>query len=212
MKSEIVINANGVQLSGNLTLPKDPLGIVVFAHGSGSSRLSPRNVFVAEQLNKSKLGTLLFDLLTEEEESDRANVFDIGLLTDRLEAAVELIEHQYPGVPIGLFGASTGAAAALLVAAQNLAVAGVVSRGGRVDLAQERLSDIRPPTLFIVGGNDDTVLEMNREAMNSMKCTVELSVVPHATHLFEEPGALEHVAALARHWFESCFIDASAAQ
>jgi len=191
-------------LPGLLTLPPEPAGLVVFAHGSGSSRLSPRNTFVAETLQQGGLATLLFDLLTDEEAGDRRNVFDIPLLADRLAAAVDWCREQpaTAGFEIGLFGASTGAAAALVAAARlGETVAAVVSRGGRPDLARAELSRVQVPTMLIVGGDDEQVLELNRRAFDELPCVKELRVVPGATHLFEEPGALESVAQLARDWF-----------
>ena len=196
--------AGSVQLAGDLTVPENASSIVVFAHGSGSSRLSPRNVQVADRLHQAGLGTLLFDLLTPDEERDRANVFDIGLLADRLSGAAEWVRGRVGDVPLGLFGASTGAAAAL-VAAGGLGrrVAAVVSRGGRPDLAGAALPVVSSPTLLIVGGADHQVLELNREALARMRCEKRLEVVPRATHLFEEPGALERVAELAAGWLST---------
>jgi putative phosphoribosyl transferase len=201
-KAEIEIRAGRVSLPGDLTLPDGASGLVIFAHGSGSSRKSPRNRLVAETLHEAGLGTLLFDLLTPEEELDRANVFDIELLAGRLVAATEWVDAEVPGPSLGYFGASTGAAAALWGAADlGTRVAGVVSRGGRPDLAGPRLGDVLAPTLLIVGENDRQVLELNREAQRALLCPNELAVVPRATHLFEEPGALEEVARLATGWF-----------
>jgi putative phosphoribosyl transferase len=201
---EVVITTGPVRLAGHLTAPGTGAGIVLFAHGSGSSRHSPRNRFVADVLTRAGLGTLLFDLLTTEEERDRANVFDIGLLAGRLGAATRWL-HEQPGLAgarIGYFGASTGAAAALWAAAEpGNEVAAVVSRGGRPDLALPRLAEVRAPTLLIVGGLDDVVLGMNREAQKHLRCESHLAVVPGAGHLFEEPGTLERAAGLARDWF-----------
>jgi dienelactone hydrolase len=177
---------------------------VVFAHGSGSSRLSPRNNFVAAALGDAGLATLLFDLLTEEEAADRRNVFDIGLLADRLILAAEWVLRQQAirGLPLGYFGASTGAAAALVAAARKPDLcAAVVSRGGRPDLAGAALPRVWAPTLLIVGGDDPEVCELNREAARQLFCKQELAIVPGATHLFEEPGALEAVVELAHSWF-----------
>jgi putative phosphoribosyl transferase len=178
--------------------------VVVFAHGSGSSRHSPRNRYVAQVLHRAGLGTLLFDLLTVEEETRRANVFDIELLAGRLGQAVGWVQRQ-PGVdqlPVGLFGASTGAAAALWAAtAPGVDVAAVVSRGGRPDLAGPRLAQVRAPTLLLVGSLDGAVLGMNRTAAARLTCTHRLTVVPGASHLFEEPGALDAAARLAAGWF-----------
>ncbi|GGG45365.1 hypothetical protein GCM10010964_35930 [Caldovatus sediminis] len=194
-----------VGLPGTLQLPARPEAVVVFAHGSGSSRLSPRNRQVAAALHHAGLATLLFDLLTEEEAADRRNVFDIGLLARRLEAAVECVaaHEATAGLPVGLFGASTGAAAALVAAAGRPASVGaVVSRGGRPDLAGEgHLARVAAPTLLIVGGEDREVLRLNEWARSWMSCPTELAIVPGATHLFEEPGALEQVARLAAGWF-----------
>ncbi|MGE5210648.1 MAG: dienelactone hydrolase family protein, partial [Acidobacteriota bacterium] len=188
----------------------DAVGVVVFAHGSGSSRHSPRNQYVADQLHGAGLGTLTFDLLTDAEARDRRNVFDIGLLATRLVRATDWVgRHQaVAGLPLALFGASTGAAAALVAASDpELAVAAVVSRGGRPDLAGDSLGHVTAPTLLIVGGDDTTVLALNREAQRSLRCPNRLTVVPGATHLFEEPGTLEQVAALAADWFvEHCRI------
>jgi pimeloyl-ACP methyl ester carboxylesterase len=201
---DVEVRAGAVRLGGRLTVPERPAGIVVFAHGSGSSRHSPRNRYVASALNRAGLGTLLFDLLTAEEELDRANVFDTELLAGRLAAATDWLRDQLhtPGVPVGYFGASTGAAAALWAAADPGArIAAVVSRGGRPDLAGPRLAAVVAPTLLIVGGRDPMVLGLNREAQARLRCESRLSVVPGATHLFEEPGALQRVAELARDWF-----------
>jgi putative phosphoribosyl transferase len=193
-----------VMLPGHLTVPEGASMIVLFAHGSGSSRHSPRNLFVAEMLNRAGLGTLLMDLLTRDEEVNRGNVFDIDLLADRLSGATEWLRHHPAGVRnlIGYFGASTGAAAALWTAAEpDAGIAAVVSRGGRPDLAGPRLAAVHAPTLFIVGGDDAAVLALNREAQARMQCETQLRVVLGATHLFEEPGALDRVAVLARDWF-----------
>ena len=203
---EVGVLAGRVRLAGHLTVPEEPLGIVVFAHGSGSSRHSPRNRYVAAALNRAKLATLLFDLLTVDEEVVRSNVFDVALLAERLTAATVWLRSQpyVPALPVGYFGASTGAGAALWAAAEPGAdVAAVVSRGGRPDLAAGRLHRVAAPTLLIVGGLDDVVLELNREAQAELRCESHLSVVPGATHLFEEPGALEAVAELAGEWFTS---------
>ena len=185
-------------------MPVDATGLVVFAHGSGSSRHSHRNRYVAEIVTKAGLGTLLFDLLTQGEEADRANVFDIGLLARRLIDATRWLRAQpgAAGLPVGYFGASTGAAAALWAAAEpGIAIAAVVSRGGRPDLAGSRLGYVRAPTLLIVGGRDDVVLGLNRDAQAGLRCENQLAVVPGATHLFEEPGTLAAAAGLARDWF-----------
>ncbi|MEV8567001.1 phosphoribosyltransferase [Streptomyces sp. NPDC051322] len=201
--TEVEVDAGGIPLGGDLTLPEGARAIVMFAHGSGSSRHSPRNRQVATALNEAGLGTLLFDLLTPDEETDRANVFDITALSRRLADATHWLRGR-ASLPIGYFGASTGAAAALRAAASaNTDVAAVVSRGGRPDLAGDALSDVRAPTLLIVGGADSTVLDLNRRAQAQLHCENGLEVVPGATHLFEEPGALEDVADLARSWFTS---------
>jgi putative phosphoribosyl transferase len=193
-----------LRLAGDLRMPEPADGLVIFAHGSGSSRLSPRNRQVAEALNQAGFATLLFDLLTTEEELDRAKVFDIELLADRLLAVTRWIqaEPELSGMPIGYFGASTGAAAALRAAAPlGAGIRAVVSRGGRPDLAAESLEVVTAPTLLIVGGADWQVLELNEQAASLMRCEREVAVVPGATHLFEEPGALERVAELASDWF-----------
>lgn len=192
-------------LPGTLSIPDYAGALVLFAHGSGSSRHSPRNVTVAEALNAQGIATLLFDLLTPEEEADRANVFDIDLLADRLSEAVRWAETEPRAarLPIGLFGASTGAAAALRTAARlGGLVSAVVSRGGRPDLAWEQLGQVAAPTLLIVGGADETVLELNAEAFGRLTCDKALKIVPDASHLFPEPGALEEVIALSTRWFE----------
>jgi putative phosphoribosyl transferase len=193
-----------VLLPGDLTIPENLRGVVAFAHGSGSSRLSPRNRLVAQALNGDGFATLLFDLLTPEEERDRANVFDIPLLGRRLEAATGWLRRQPETgkLPLAYFGASTGAAAALIAAADlGHQVSAVVSRGGRPDLAAPRLGEVTAPTLLIVGGLDTQVLELNRQAERQLRCTHNLEVVVGATHLFEEPGTLEAVARLASSWF-----------
>ncbi|MEP9375019.1 dienelactone hydrolase family protein [Mesorhizobium sp. KR1-2] len=193
-----------LDLPGCLRLPPSPFGIVVFAHGSGSSRLSPRNVYVAEALGQAGLGTLLFDLLSPVEELDRANVFDIPLLSRRLTAAVEWTgaTTRTRGLPIGLFGSSTGAAAALVAAARlGDQVAAVVSRGGRPDLADAALEEVGAPTLLIVGGNDIEVLRLNQAALAQLAGPKQLVIIPGATHLFSEPGALDAVVEAARDWF-----------
>ena len=197
------IPAGGVELEGDLTLPDAPLGTVVFAHGSGSSRSSPRNRAVAERLRAASLGTLLFDLLTPAEGGDRAAVFDIELLAARLTAATRWLRSQpaTSALPVGYFGASTGAAAALRAAAADPSIRAVVSRGGRPDLAGGRLGEVRAPTLLVVGGRDEVVLDLNRRAVAALRCPAELVVVAGATHLFEEAGALEQVADLAAGWF-----------
>ena len=191
-------------LPGTLQVPAAASGVIVFVHGSGSSRLSPRNVAVAEALKGRGMATLLFDLLTSDEELDRTNVFDILLLARRLIGAVHWIDGQ-PGVgtlPLGLFGASTGAAAAIVAAAQlEHRVAAIVSRGGRPDLAGAALEWVRAPTLLIVGGADYGVIELNQQAFARLKGEKAIEIVPGATHLFEEPGTLEQVAQIAGDWF-----------
>ncbi|GGS63337.1 putative phosphoribosyl transferase [Planobispora rosea] len=220
---EVRIPIGETTLSGTLTVPVGAPGVVVFVHGSGSSRHSPRNRYVAEVLNDAGLGTLLFDLLTPEEEGDRANVFDISLLAGRLERVTGWLREHLSVPRIGYFGASTGAAAALWAAAGQGGggtggdtdagmrsgggtgggggIAAVVSRGGRPDLAGPRLAEVSAPTLLIVGGWDEQVLELNEAAQERLRCENRLEVVPGATHLFEEPGTLETAAALARDWF-----------
>jgi putative phosphoribosyl transferase len=198
-----------VTLAGNLSLPEKARGVVLFAHGSGSSRHSPRNRHVAQMLNEANLATLLIDLLTPEEEMIDLRTahlrFDIGLLAGRLVAATDWLT-QYPDtrhLRVGYFGASTGAAAALVSAAERPQVVGaVVSRGGRPDLAGPALAGVRAPTLLIVGGNDYAVIELNQTALAQLRSEKRLVIVPGATHLFEEPGALDEVARLAREWFE----------
>ncbi|MFJ2291240.1 phosphoribosyltransferase family protein [Streptomyces sp. NPDC087894] len=198
---EVEVDAGGVPLAGDLVLPGDAGAVVVFAHGSGSSRLSPRNRAVAGVLNRAGLGTLLFDLLTPGEEVYRANVFDIGLLAGRLADTTSWLRRRV-SLPVGSFGASTGAAAALrAAAATDSGVGAVVSRGGRPDLAGADLSGVRAPTLLVVGGADTTVIDLNRQAQAALHCENRLEIVPGATHLFEEPGALDRVAELARDWF-----------
>jgi putative phosphoribosyl transferase len=202
--AEVEVGIGGFSLPGHLTIPSDAVGVVVFAHGSGSSRHSPRNQFVADQLQAAGLGTLTFDLLTDAEAADRRNVFDIGLLGSRLLRATDWVRN-HPAVgdlPVALFGASTGAAAALVAASDpSRPVAAVVSRGGRPDLAGDRLDHVHAPTLLIVGGADTTVLSLNQQAQRTLRCENGLTVVPGATHLFEEPGTLEQVAQLAADWF-----------
>jgi putative phosphoribosyl transferase len=190
------------RLEATLAIPEQAKGLVLFAHGSGSSRLSPRNTFVARALEQAGLATLLFDLLTASESEDRANVFDIPLLAGRLLAASDWVRSGGARLPLGYFGASTGAAAALVAAAEaRFPIGAVVSRGGRPDLAGAALDRVRSPTLLIVGAEDDQVLALNRAAMRHLACPHRLAVVPGATHLFEEPGTLEIVVDLARRWF-----------
>jgi pimeloyl-ACP methyl ester carboxylesterase len=204
----VVVPFDGGELAGDLTLAAETAGIVLFAHGSGSSRLSARNQFVARRLNDGHLATLLIDLLTSSEEKiddyTRELRFDIGLLADRLAGCADWLgaDARTAALPLGLFGASTGAAAALVCAArQPQRVGAVVSRGGRPDLAGAALAEVRAPTLLIVGGRDEIVLDLNRRAQQQMAPDTTLVVVPGATHLFEEPGALEEVARLAGDWF-----------
>ncbi|WP_433560325.1 alpha/beta family hydrolase [Nocardia sp. CA-151230] len=201
---EVRVRAGKIELAGLLTVPEHPIGVVVFAHGSGSSRHSPRNRYVAELLQQAGLATLLFDLLTTAEEINRANVFDIDLLARRLiDVTAWLTRQQHvEGLPVGYFGASTGAAAALYAAADpRVNVAAVVSRSGRPDLAGHALTAVRAPTLFIVGSRDHLVMDLNRQAAEAMSCETALMEVPGATHLFEEPGTLHKAAELARDWF-----------
>ncbi len=207
LHSPLPVTVGRYRLQGLLGVPHDARATVIFAHGSGSGRLSPRNAHVAAGLREAGLATLLIDLLTPGEEVDRANVFDIALLADRLASAAEWVA-QVPGLaflPIGYFGASTGAGAALRAAADaNGRIFAVVSRGGRPDLAgSEALARVRAPTLLIVGGRDGPVIDMNRDAMACMRAKAELVIVPGATHLFEEPGTLDQVIVHARNWFAS---------
>lgn len=210
--SEIILDTAGVSLEGALALPEDAAGLIVFAHGSGSSRFSPRNQFVAEYLNQRGLATLLFDLLTGGEhvidQQTRALRFDIGLLSGRLIGAIDWLA-QYPPtreMHVGVFGASTGSAAALnAAAARPTRVAIVVSRGGRPDLAADALPQVKAPTLLIVGGEDLAVIELNQAAARLIAGEHRLEIVPGATHLFEEPGTLEAVARLACDWFARHF-------
>jgi putative phosphoribosyl transferase len=192
-----------IDLPGRLALPEAACGLVVFAHGSGSSRFIPRSEFVANVLHESWIGTLLLDLLTQQEADDRVNVFDIDLLADRLTAAIRFVSghDRTATLPLGLFGASTGAAAALVAATREPRVAAVVSRGGRPDMAGPALPRVRAPTLLVVGGHDEEVLTLNRLALDRLECEKQLVVVPGATHLFEEPGTLAEAARLAAEWF-----------
>lgn len=201
---ELVIRSKGLELRGILGIPASPAGIVVFAHGSGSGRLSPRNNFIARVLQDAGMATLLSDLLQEQEESDRTKIFDIDLLADRLLIISQWLVQgeETGGLKLGYFGASTGAAAALQAAAREPAnVAAIVSRGGRPDLALQYLGLIAAPTLLIVGGDDEPVIYMNREAYERLPGRKQLVIIPGASHLFEEPGALEKVGGLARDWF-----------
>jgi len=215
ISSEIQIPINYITLEGNLTIPEGAKGIVVFAHGSGSSRFSSRNRYVAQELQKEGLGTLLFDLLTAEEERiDMITThlrFDIDLLADRLVSVTNwlLSNPDTKELVIGYFGASTGAAAALIAAKEHSnVIKAVVSRGGRPDLAEKVLPDVKAPTLLIVGGEDYQVIEMNQWALDQLKIEQkELKIVPRATHLFEEPGTLEEVANLAGEWFRRYLLE-----
>jgi len=211
VSDELEIGAGGAQLHGDLDLPAGATGLVVFAHGSGSSRLSPRNRAVARYLREQGLGTLLFDLLTTEEEhvdaASRRFRFDIPFLSGRLRAATDwLLDYLEAPLALGYFGASTGAAAALVAAAEAPdVIAAIVSRGGRPDLAEDALEQVAAPTLLIVAGDDREVLQLNRGAFDRLRCPKELVVVPGATHLFEEPGALDDVARHAARWFSKHF-------
>lgn len=207
-EGRVSVDADGVSLDGNLLVPKNARGVVVFAHGTGGSRFSSRNRYVAEVLRGGGMGTLLLDLLTHDEErvDDRTAQlrFDIDMLAARIVGTVSWIREQrdYGHLPIGLFGASTGAAAALVAAADRPAmVSAVVSRGGRPDLAGPVLHRVHTPTLLIVGGDDTAVIELNRRALDRLACIKQLAIVPRATHLFEEPGTLERVSDLALEWF-----------
>jgi putative phosphoribosyl transferase len=200
----VKIEMDSVALEGMLELPQDAQGVVLFAHGSGSSRFSPRNQYVARVLRERCMGTLLMDLLEESESQDRNNVFNIDLLAARVMGADAWLRsnEDTEGLPVGYFGASTGAAAALLAASKlGRNVSAVVSRGGRPDLAMEYLPAVTAPVLLIVGGDDWPVISMNRDALENLPGTKELKIIPGATHLFEEPGALEQVAQLASEWF-----------
>ncbi len=203
-KQEVTVEAGGRTLRGTLSSPHQASAIVLFAHGSGSGRKSPRNQYVAQVLQDAGLATLLIDLLEDEEANDRSKVFDIALLAGRLQAAAQWLAGQpeTAGLRLGYFGASTGAGAALVAAAQAPeSIGAIVSRGGRPDLALDALPHVTAPCLLIVGGNDEQVLELNRQAYERLTCLRQLVVVPGATHLFPEPGALEEVARLARDWF-----------
>ncbi|HTL15709.1 MAG TPA: dienelactone hydrolase family protein [Patescibacteria group bacterium] len=206
----VQISFGGLTLPGELTIPERNSGIVLFAHGSGSSRHSPRNKFVAGVLREHCLGTLLFDLLTPaEEEEDRLTGhlrFDIAFLAQRLLGATRWCQERERTAPIGYFGSSTGGGAALVAATQSeTPIAAIVSRGGRPDLAGDALPNVKAPTLLLVGSKDTTVIEMNRSAAQRMKCRTELRLIPGATHLFEEPGTLEQVSGFAAQWFKEHF-------
>ena len=201
---QVEIPSGKRRLGGILTVPAKATGAVAFAHGSGSGRFSPRSQFVARVLQEAGLSTLLLDLLEEEEADDRSKVFDIGLLAERLQSAAAWLRHEPAthALRLGYFGASTGAGAALVAAAREpAAVDAVVSRGGRPDLAGKYLPQVQAPTLLVVGGNDDVVIELNEQALGLLRCAKELAIVPGATHLFEESGTLEEVARLAKKWF-----------
>lgn len=204
IKKTINIKIDSFSIEGELTIPENAHGVVLFAHGSGSSRFSPRNVFVAEVLQNNNLATLLIDLLSKVEDLDYERRFDIDLLAERLIKITDWLKEneESKSFKIGYFGASTGAAAAIKAAVvRKNEISAIVSRGGRVDLAESELSRIESPILFIVGENDDFVLELNEIAYKKTNCEKELSIIPDATHLFEEPGALEEVAAQATKWF-----------
>ena len=210
---DVHIRSGDVQLEGDLSIPDGAHGVVLFAHGSGSSRHSPRNQFVARTIREAGVGTLLFDLLTKEEEAVDMHTahlrFDIGLLATRLIDATYWIKGELDYLNVGYFGSSTGGGAALVAAAQLADTVGaVVSRGGRPDLAGDALPKVKSPTLLIVGGLDYPVIEMNKAALSRMHCEKELKIVPGATHLFEEPGTLEQVADLAAEWFQRQLVPA----
>jgi putative phosphoribosyl transferase len=207
-KGQIHIPADGVELEGELNVPARAPGVILFAHGSGSSRHSRRNQFVARTLQWRGLGTCLFDLLTQQEEYAEQHTghlrFDIQMLADRLLAAAKLVHQQMPHKYLGFFGASTGGGAALVAAAQSdIPIAAVVSRGGRPDLAGESLQLVNSPTLLIIGSADPEVLELNQQAFEQLHCKKEIKIIPNATHLFEEPGALDQVAEAAAAWFRT---------
>lgn len=210
VKQEIGIPVGSLKLKGNLVVPGKANAIVVFSHGSGSSRFSPRNTYVADVLNQEGMATLLTDLLTPEEDAVYANRFDIALLTNRLVAVTRYLETQsaFQHLPLGYFGASTGAASALRAAAALPEwIHAVVSRGGRPDLASDVLPQVKAPTLLIVGGLDDVVITLNQEAFDQMRCEKKMVIVDDATHLFEEPGKLEEVAILAASWFQQYLLN-----
>jgi len=205
MENLVHIKVNNVTLEGNLNVPENAQGVVIFSHGSGSSRLSPRNTYVAEKLRQNGFATLLFDLLTPEEDMDYMNRFNTDLLSKRLEYATKWVMENVStkNLPVGYFGASTGAASALYAAAElKNGVKTVVSRGGRPDLAEEILDQVESPVLLIVGGNDHIVINLNKKAMKKIKSRNELKIVPGASHLFEEPGTLDEVADLSIEWFK----------
>jgi putative phosphoribosyl transferase len=204
LEREVAISAGNATIRGTLMLPHGAVAAVVFAHGSGSGRHSPRNQYVAQILEEAGLGTLLIDLLEPDEADDRSKVFDIELLAGRLQAAADWLatRPETQGLRLGYFGASTGAGAALLAAARAPdSVGAIVSRGGRPDLAADALPSVTAPTLLIVGGADEVVMELNHQAFDRLTCIAQIDIVPGATHLFPEPGALEEVARMAREWF-----------
>jgi len=208
-EKQVKIPADSVKLEGILTIPKDALSLVIFAHGSGSSRLSPRNRFVAGVLQKAGMGTLLFDLLTAKEDEVYENRFDIPLLTTRLKAATLWIRGhpETEKLEIGYFGASTGTAVALVAAAHfGKEIKAIVSRGGRPDLAKDALGKVVAPILLLVGGEDHVVIELNKKAYDMVRAEKQLKIIPGASHLFEEPGTLEEAARLAAEWFKKYFI------
>ena len=213
-RSRALIPSDSVRLEGELVIPEGSRGVVLFAHGSGSSRLSPRNQYVAQTLQQAGVGTLLFDLLTDEEAEDRENVFDIDFLAHRLGDATRWLRarNDLEACALGYFGASTGAAAALAAAARNRSIRAVVSRGGRPDLALGHLAEVEAPTLLIVGGRDYGVIELNEKAYRLLRCEKSLKIVPGATHLFEEVGTLEQAAKLASDWFVRHLTGAPAAR
>ena len=209
VEQTVSVTGDGLALDGCLGIPPSAVGVVLFSHGSGSGRFSPRNRFVAHRLQQGGIATLLLDLLTEREAEDRRNVFDIDLLADRVLMASAWIRRDegMKHLPLGYFGASTGAGAALQAAARDpLSVVAIVSRGGRPDLAEPYLARVTAPTLLIVGGDDEPVIEMNEAAFRLLHCSKQLSIIPGATHLFEEPGTLEQVAEQALRWFQRHFI------
>lgn len=211
VKKEIQLPVDGILLEGNLSIPEDAKGLVIFSHGSGSSRFSPRNTMVAEQLHKQGIATLLFDLLTAKEDAIYAHRFDIELLTRRLMQTTNWVmqRHEVKNLPTGLFGASTGAASALNTAAQmGDTIKAVVSRGGRPDLSIPYLHLVKAPVLLIVGGMDVEVIDLNRKAMDKItKAEKEMKIVPGATHLFSEPGKLEEVARISASWFKKHLVE-----
>ena len=214
-KTDLKIELDSIALKGDLIIPPDPLGLVLFAHGSGSGRKSSRNRFVASILQQDSIGTLLFDLLTEEEEQIDSHTshlrFNISLLADRLIQVTKWVREDHAGqLPLGYFGASTGAAAALIAAAYfSSCIGAVVSRGGRPDLAGEHLKEVTAPTLLVVGGRDTPVIQLNSDALLMLQCPKQIVIIPGATHLFEEPGTLEKAAHLASDWFTEHFVHVS---